>query len=248
MELCDLSLHDYIHRADTPRPSESIPYFIKDAPPEIKASQIWNIMRDIAEGLLYIHEHSLVHRDVKPLNGKISVATLADIVVLYSRKDSVWKLVDFGLTSVGTSREVHSTIGRGTSGYRAPELVSGSKGVYNNKVDIWSMGCILYELAVGRRAFCDDWTVIQHMNAGKDLEPDVDETFGEQFGGEITENILLMLRIDPESRPSATDLFNTICRLCRPTNTSPLVDRRFQVLQAQTHPIRSDLHLNLVNH
>jgi len=145
-------------------------------------------MRHIAQGLLYIHKHDLVHRDVKPANGNISVTRHTNSVVLYSRKDSVWKLADFGFTSAGASRDVHSTSGRrGTPGYRAPELVSDSKGVYNNKVDVWSMGCILYELAVGRKAFRDDWAVIQYKIEGKDLELNVDETFGEQCGGEITD-------------------------------------------------------------
>ena len=72
--------------------------------------------------------------------------------VLYSRKDSEWKLADFGFTSEGTSRSVRSSsLSRGTPGYRAPELLSDTKSVFNNKVDIWSMGCILYELAVGQK-------------------------------------------------------------------------------------------------
>jgi serine/threonine protein kinase len=45
---------------------------------------------------------------------------------------------------------------RGTTGYRASELL-GQKSSYNQKVDIWSMGYILYELAVpGKKAFDDD--------------------------------------------------------------------------------------------
>src|ERR1700731_1456357 len=47
MELCDINLHYYIHRETTPDPSESIPFFIKDAPSALKAQQIWNIMKQI---------------------------------------------------------------------------------------------------------------------------------------------------------------------------------------------------------
>jgi len=53
MELCDLSLDVYIHCTDMPSPSESIPYFIKDAPPDMKSLQIWNIMRQIVNGIKY---------------------------------------------------------------------------------------------------------------------------------------------------------------------------------------------------
>jgi serine/threonine protein kinase len=68
MELCDLNLHDYIYRNTRPNPSESIPFFIKDAPASLKAQQIWNIMKQIASGVKYVHSHGAVHRDLKPAN------------------------------------------------------------------------------------------------------------------------------------------------------------------------------------
>lgn len=82
MELCDLSLELYIYRTDIPSPSESIPYFDKDAPLDTKTSRIWNIMKQIADGLKYIHSHDLVHRDVKPANG-ISIREFIDSSTLF---------------------------------------------------------------------------------------------------------------------------------------------------------------------
>jgi len=78
------------------------------------------------------------------------------------------------------------------------------------------MGCILYELTVGTRAFSSDWAVMQYKLGGKDIEIDLDETFCGEFGlGHITRNIMRMLQIDPLSRPSATDLFKNFSGLCR---------------------------------
>jgi serine/threonine protein kinase len=69
MELCALNLSEYIYRQNPVAASESMPYFIKNAPPPLKSQQIWNIMRQIASGLTYIHDVRLGHRDLKPANG-----------------------------------------------------------------------------------------------------------------------------------------------------------------------------------
>jgi serine/threonine protein kinase len=70
MELCDPNLAEYIQRPAPPKPSECIPYFVKDGPLPMKARQVWNIMKRIANGVKYIHSHGSVHRDLKPANGK----------------------------------------------------------------------------------------------------------------------------------------------------------------------------------
>jgi serine/threonine protein kinase len=67
MELCDLSLKDYINCSI--EPAESIPFFHRTAPPPMKAGQIWNVMMQIAEGVKFLHAVNMVHRDLKPANG-----------------------------------------------------------------------------------------------------------------------------------------------------------------------------------
>jgi len=65
----------------------------------------------------------------------------------------LWKLADFGFTSAGVSTPVTSGNGRGTEGYRSPELLKDERPQYSNRSDIWALGCILHELATGRRVF-----------------------------------------------------------------------------------------------
>jgi serine/threonine protein kinase len=64
--------------------------------------------------------------------------------------------------SKGTTTQAKTTMsGRGKQGYRAPELLLDSQQSYNKKVDIWSLGCILYELSVGTKPFSTDWATLQ---------------------------------------------------------------------------------------
>ena len=94
----------------------------------------------------------------------------------------------------------------GSSGYRAPELMDSGRKRYTNKVDIWSMGCILYELATGRRAFEDDWEVLQYRYSGKSKNIVLEETFDSHSSETIANYVLEMLQIASSARPSASAL------------------------------------------
>ena len=73
--------------------------------------------------------------------------------VLYSPKDGRWKLADFGITAEFTSNSARSTKeARGSQNYLAPELLAENP-IVTIKVDIWGLGCLLYEIATRTRAF-----------------------------------------------------------------------------------------------
>jgi len=121
----------------------------------------------------------------------------------------VWKLADFGLSSEGSSkRNLPTKYSSGTPGYRAPELMDsgGDPVMYNNKVDIWAMGCILYELATGIRPFKSDWDVLNHRISKRNIEVVLDDTFDTHSIATTTQHIVEMLQIDPSDRPSASFL------------------------------------------
>src|ERR1700730_12991227 len=84
-------------------------------------------------------------------------------VVLYSRQADAWKIADFGLTSEGTSKKYQATVySRGTACYRSPELVR--RLGFNNKADIWALGCVIYELVFRGRMFTSDIDVHEHAD------------------------------------------------------------------------------------
>ena len=101
----------------------------------ISVVRCWS--RELMEGVAYLHSISIVHRDLKPSN-------------LLIFKDMTLKLGDFGLAreagpeeSMPVRREIC------TLWYRAPELVMGDTS-YTSRIDIWSAGCIMLEMLVGR--------------------------------------------------------------------------------------------------
>lgn len=98
-------------------------------------------MKQIVDGLLYLHSHKIVHRDMKLPN-------------LLVTGDMRVKIADFGLaTQLKTTTEKHMTM-CGTPNYMPPEVASRiSHGL---PADVWSLGIIMYTLLVGRPPFDTD--------------------------------------------------------------------------------------------
>ena len=105
----------------------------------INETTVKKIILQLAEGLKYLSNLGIIHRDLKPDN-------------LMFSKDSVLKIVDFGLSRiVGHKMKIYEE--SGTLAFVAPEVIQG-KG-YNIEIDIWSLGIILYYLFSGKLPFED---------------------------------------------------------------------------------------------
>jgi serine/threonine protein kinase len=126
----------------------------------------------------------------------------------------VWKIADFGLTATGTSQKSYTTrYSRGTSGYRAPELVNEEteKRTYNNKVDIWAIGCIFFEVIYRRKAFTHDLAVQQYFQGSRRGEklgiPLQMDTVPDEGTEVVTSLLYRMLDTEPSKRPKADELY-----------------------------------------
>ncbi len=97
----------------------------------IKYQDLKKISAQALLGLEYIHQMNIIHRDLKPENILIDKNTDA-------------KLCDFGMAKYDTLQE-YSSPKVCTPWFQAPEM-SINEVVYDNKVDIWSMGCTIYEI------------------------------------------------------------------------------------------------------
>jgi len=97
------------------------------------------IARDVAAGLAAAHTRGVVHRDVKPGNVMLAGPRLA-------------KITDFGLARMESASQSTKTAGvAGTPAYMSPEQAQGLPT--DQRTDIWSFGCVLYEMLTGRSPF-----------------------------------------------------------------------------------------------
>lgn len=125
----------------------------------------------------------------------------------------MWKIADFGLTMEGDSQLAHTTrYSRGTPCYRAPELIRNdfeTLSKYTNKVDIWALGCILFELLFAKKAFASDFAVRDYSqnntSSWKRLELpfEQDTILDEAEKGFVSRMIHEMLELDVNKRPTA---------------------------------------------
>lgn len=135
---------------------------------KLPAERVVGIARQICAGLNAAHGQGIVHRDIKPAN-------------IHLAHDNVVKILDFGLVKVISGEESAlnsltaegSTIG--TPCYMSPEQCQGE--AIDGRSDIYSLGCLMFELLSGRRLF-DGATVVDvllnHINTKPDFQPLVD--------------------------------------------------------------------------
>ena len=174
----------------------------KDLYQDVEA--IWRLFRQVLEGLSHIHSHKIIHRDLKPDNVFIDHASNV-------------KIGDFGLA---TSDHNHATGHRGTNDYAtadmtrsigtalyvAPELRSNVTGIYGNKVDMYSLGIILFEMCYPLKTAMERDFVIRSLRESEHALP---KDFNVSERGVLGEIIMSLIHHQPEVRPSSDELLQS---------------------------------------
>lgn len=162
---------------------------IKEQGKRLSEGFVWHLFTQICQGLKRLHDHKVAHRAIKTRN------LLLFPEELYSHRELKYrcKLTDLGIPELQRHQRL-STLSGSTLRYLAPEILS--KGPTDEKVDVWALGCVLYEMVTLAHAF-NATSAIQAAQYAP-LPSHVPESLRDAIGS--------MLQLDPARRPSVADL------------------------------------------
>ncbi|XP_038941426.1 serine/threonine-protein kinase Nek8 isoform X4 [Rattus norvegicus] len=148
----------------------------------LEEETILHFFVQILLALHHVHTHLILHRDLKTQN------------ILLDKHRMVVKIGDFGISKILSSKSKAYTV-VGTPCYISPELCEGKP--YNQKSDIWALGCVLYELASLKRAF-------EAANLPALVLKIMSGTFApisDRYSPELRQLVLSLLSLEPAQRP-----------------------------------------------
>eukprot|EP01156_Anaeramoeba_ignava_P000662 Anaeramoba_ignava/a1088_45.p1 GENE.a1088_45~~a1088_45.p1 ORF type:complete len:441 (+),score=172.18 a1088_45:23-1345(+) len=174
---------------------------------QFSEDQVLKIFHSICMGVHHMHTQDppIAHRDLKIENVLIG-------------NDSIFKLCDFGsattkqyfLESQQERYEAEEDIQANTTlTYRAPEMIDlYRENPITEKVDIWALGCVLYQLLFFKEAF-DQGSELQILNGTYEIP----KSQANMYSKEIIQLLHLMFTQDPEERPDIFDILDSVCNL-----------------------------------
>lgn len=152
----------------------------------------WLAFRQVLDALVYLHEHHIIHRDIK-----------LDNILLKDTSDMSVALADFGFAEILPENDAYITKPLGTPNYMAPEFFK-RKPYDGYKADIWALGVTLYVMVCGYQPFeADDMYTLAKKIIYDTLK------FPEHVTSECRQVIRDMLTRDPEQRISLYQIYDS---------------------------------------
>ena len=190
----------------------------------IDQTVIISIIFQICLGLKEIHDNNIIHRDLKPEN-------------IFINKDYKIKIGDFGISKqLTTSNEYTYTSNKGTINYMAPEIFGDSK--ISKKVDIWALGCILYELCTLNFCFNNIISIINNRN-----NRIIDLNY---YNVKLQNLINLLLKTENE-RPDINTILSLVIKLKEEIDTGNIIntlDKKSYNILNKKNEIRMTIEIN----
>lgn len=154
----------------------------------IPQTKIWSYTIQLLNGLQVLHELNIIHRDIKSANCFISKS-----------KEEI-KLGDMNVSKVTKGSYTKTQVG--TPLYISPEIWKGKQ--YDNKTDIWSLGCLIYEMCTLSHPFSGKNLPELRMRILSGKYPPIPRHYDKMLSVIIKE----CLQVDSSLRPSATKLLD----------------------------------------
>ncbi|XP_052060939.1 serine/threonine-protein kinase ULK3-like [Mytilus californianus] len=147
-------------------------------------------LKQLVSAMLYLREHNVAHMDLKPQN-----------VLLTSASNPTVKIADFGFAKHMFDGDKESVM-KGSPLYMAPEIIC--QKTYDARVDLWSIGVILYECLFGRAPFASK--SFQELGAKIWNDKPVELPYGVSVGEDCGDLITRLLQRDPDKRITYEEL------------------------------------------
>eukprot|EP00347_Sterkiella_histriomuscorum_P011098 403373762 len=178
---------------------------------------IWHLFIQLVKGIQCLHQLNIMHRDLKSAN-----------VFLY--KDKTAKIGDMNVSKLARKDGFNYTQ-TGTPFYASPEVWKDEP--YNFKSDIWSLGCVLYEMIALKPPFNAPDMNTLYKRVLKGLYPKIPSI----YSGELSDMIKMLLNTSPQLRPSADKILKM-----------PIIQRKLEkMFPEETNPDSSVLLQTLRN-
>jgi len=170
------------------------------------------IIKQICLGLKTIHKANIIHRDLKPEN-------------IFIDESYKIKIGDFGVSKILNTYKGYASSKAGTFQYQALEIM---KGKYNNKVDIYSFGCIIYELLTLSNYFIDK------------MSDDIKKIDKNKYGEDWQDLVNSLVQIDYYQRPHIEEVYEYIEKLNNSFSKDDEITLIYETLEEKYYRIFGD--------